>query len=183
MAARNVSYLHLRRTAQINDRFSMYRRPAFGIHTSGTRNRRPSNRSRFCPKSLPLGGRVSAQGSRRRRTSDDRVRQENSVTKRLPGRRLFTRFRLFAASPERRQIDRQSRSTAPNMLDGTRHCSPKSSSDRMRDTDSRDGPKTGSTKRRPFTGTVSGTISNAGTERISTAGRSASTSGRPGAYG
>lgn len=124
MAARNVSYLHLRRTAQINDRFSMYRRPAFGIHTSGTRNRRPSNRSRFCPKSLPLGGRVSAQGSRRRRTSDDRVRQENSVTKRLPGRRLFTRFRLFAAPPERRQIDRQSRSTAPNMLDGTRHCSP-----------------------------------------------------------
>lgn len=117
----------------------MYRRPAFGIHTSGTRNRRPSNRSRFCPKSLPLGGRVSAQGSRRRRTSDDRVRQENSVTKRLPGRRLFTRFRLFAAPPERRQIDRQSRSTAPNMLDGTRHCSPKSSSDRMRDTDSRDG--------------------------------------------
>lgn len=111
MAARNVSYLHLRRTAQINDRFSMYRRPAFGIHTSGTRNRRPSNRSRFCPKSLPLGGRVSAQGSRRRRTSDDRVRQENSVTKRLPGRRLFTRFRLFAAPPERRQIDRQSRST------------------------------------------------------------------------
>ena len=106
MAARNVSYLHLRRySAQINDRFSMYRRPAFGIHTSGTRNRRPSNRSRFCPKSLPLGGRVSAQGSRRRRTSDDRVRQENSVTKRLPGRRLFTRFRLFAAPPERRQID------------------------------------------------------------------------------
>lgn len=77
--------------------------------------------------------------ARRRRTSDDRVRQENSVTKRLPGRRLFTRFRLFAAPPERRQIDRQSRSTAPNMLDGTRHCSPKSSSDRMRDTDSRDG--------------------------------------------
>lgn len=183
MAARNVSYLHLRRTAQINDRFSMYRRPAFGIHTSGTRNRRPSNRSRFCPKSLPLGGRVSAQGSRRRRTSDDRVRQENSVTKRLPGRRLFTRFRLFAASPERRQIDRQSRSTAPNMLDGTRHCSPKSSSDRMRDTDSRDGQRRVRRNggRSPEQFPVS--ISNAGTERISTAGRSASTSGRPGAYG
>ena len=182
MAARNVSYLHLRRTAQINDRFSMYRRPAFGIHTSGTRNRRPSNRSRFCPKSLPLGGRVSAQGSRRRRTSDDRVRQENSVTKRLPGRRLFTRFRLFAASPERRQIDRQSRSTAPNMLDGT-PLFPQV----VFGPDARHGfsrrTKTGSTKRRPFTGTVSGTISNAGTERISTAGRSASTSGRPGAYG